>query len=369
MKGWWVGLWLVVCNWSAHGQPLTRERLTGTWIGVHYAWDSDFFVPTGSYLRFDTDSSYTIGALNEQEPPIRKKWSLTGGAARLDTSQFKAGAVRVDGDRLRIDGYFTLTFRRFQDVPVSIDSVRRVLTNRVWQIGGQRLHLHDNGQACRETSAPESLISGDRTIHRWSLAQHRNSVFLLVKGVQGDSMGNYEPTRQILAFGNNQIRAVGWDEDEQAVTTQTLRPLTVTLSPGQVCEPVGFQPCRTYLYQPLSQYYSFDQRGHQERLYFIRKAFGAYKPPSVTGQSGLLRVRFQVNCRGEAGRFELLELDEAYQKRPFDERISRQILAICRRSLSTGWLPGKDGQDTTPSDYVQFITLRLKDGAITEIFP
>lgn len=366
---WVVGVWFVVCSWSVCGQPLTRERLTGMWVGVHYAWDSDFFVPTGSYLRFDADSSYTIGALNEQEPSVRKQWSLTSGAVRLDTSQFKAGAIRIDGDLLRIDGYFTLTFRRFRDVPVSVDSVRRVLANQVWEIGTQRLHLHDNGQACRETSASKPPVSGDRTVHRWSVVQHQNSVFLLIKGVQGDSVGNYGPTLQILTFSNKQIQAVGWDEEKQAVTTQTLHSLATALPHGQACEPVGFQPCRTYLYRPLSQYYSFDQRGHQERLYFVRKAFGAYKPAALPGQSGLLRVRFQVNCRGEAGRFELLELDETYQKCLFDRRISDQVLAICRRSLSTGWLPGKDGQDTTPNDYVQFITLRLKDGAITEIFP
>ncbi len=83
----------------------------------------------------------------------------------------------------------------------------------------------------------------------------------------------------------------------------------------------------------------------------------------------MVRIRFLVNCAGEAGRFEVLELDPNYQKRPFDRRITDQLLTICRTELSRGWLPGSDSGSEGTFDYVQLITFRLRDGAITEIFP
>lgn len=343
-----------------NAQSPTREQLTGTWIGTHYTWDRDFAVPIGSYLQLDASGSYVVGAISELEPPIRGQWSIAAGAMRLDTNQFKAGQVRINNDLLHIDGYFPLTFRRFQDLPMPIDEVRKTLLNKVWTSGAKRCHLHQDGQACMEQSE-------DRTIHNWSLVNYKNSVFLLIKGVQDNSVGNYQPSLQLTSIQPDCFQAIGWDGEH--VSEQSFRAAAV-LPPDSVCRPVGFQPCVTYLYRPLNMYYSYDQKGHQERLHFVRSVFReSYKSVAAVGESGLIRIRFQVNCRGEAGRFETLELNSQYEKRPLDQRITRQLLAICQQSLSSGWLPGKNNRDNQASDYFQFITFRLKDGAITEIFP
>lgn len=362
-----VGLWLLGYGWTAHGQTLTREQLTGTWLGVHVAYDMGYWCPLPTYIRLNADGTSVTGLVDEAAPPQRSTWSITDGQLQIDTNRYARGQVILVGDRLRINGYFPLQFRRYVETPLDLAQVERTLTNQVWVIdsldgGPRRLHLHGNRQACLEDPA-----TGHKARHYWSLTAHGRSVFLTVKGNGLDSTAKYRFMFQVSRATDGQVAATGWNG--HAVTTQNLRNVA-RLPASDTCRVVGFQPCRTCLYQPLDMYYQFDRKGHSERLWHIRETYRkAYRPVNITGQSGLVRIRFLVNCAGEAGQYDVLELDANYQKRPFDRRITDQLLTICRMQLSSGWLPGSDGRSEGTYDYVQFITLRLRDGVITEIFP
>ncbi|MEN0003443.1 MAG: hypothetical protein AAF798_04845 [Bacteroidota bacterium] len=90
-----------------------------------------------------------------------------------------------------------------------------------------------------------------------------------------------------------------------------------------------------------------------------------YVLPKGRTNSGLIRIRFVVNCKGEAGRFRLIGMDEAYQEQAFPKEITDQLLSITK-SLK-GWQPKVLRGQTR--DYYQYLIFKIKNGAIIKILP
>ncbi len=102
-----------------------------------------------------------------------------------------------------------------------------------------------------------------------------------------------------------------------------------------------------------------------EKLAIIESFEKKYVPIPDSSQNGLIRVRFVVNCKGQTDRFRIIAMDEDYQTKKFDERITQQILDICK-SLD-GWLPKK--KEDKEFDYYQYLIFKIQSGQITEILP
>jgi len=101
--------------------------------------------------------------------------------------------------------------------------------------------------------------------------------------------------------------------------------------------------------------------------YGLIKTFKSqYDYSQVKAQSGLIRIRFIVNCRGESDRFRLISSDLNYQEMEFDSQITDQLMSITK-SL-TGWKQkvNNAGQSV---DYYQYLIFRLVDGKIVKILP
>lgn len=89
-----------------------------------------------------------------------------------------------------------------------------------------------------------------------------------------------------------------------------------------------------------------------------------YQPVAVN-ESGWIRIRFIVNCNGHTGRFRIIESDENYKERPFDKRISDQLLELTKSLV--GWkILSVDSQ---PVDYYQYLIFKMKNGEIEKIMP
>ena len=89
-----------------------------------------------------------------------------------------------------------------------------------------------------------------------------------------------------------------------------------------------------------------------------------YQPVNIN-ESGWIRVRFIVNCEGHAGRYRIIQSDENYQERPFDKRISGQLLELTK-SLDRWKVLSVDSQ---PVDYYQYLIFKMKNGEIEKIMP
>ncbi|PWK29306.1 hypothetical protein LV89_00146 [Arcicella aurantiaca] len=94
-----------------------------------------------------------------------------------------------------------------------------------------------------------------------------------------------------------------------------------------------------------------------------------YKSQNASKQTGLIRIRFMVNCKGETDRFRLIGMDEKYQEKTFDKSITEQLLTITKGLK--GWKAKAFHSKTEmlAYDFYQYLIFKIKDGQITEILP
>lgn len=102
-----------------------------------------------------------------------------------------------------------------------------------------------------------------------------------------------------------------------------------------------------------------------EKIAIIKSFEQNYNPKIAKKESGSLRVRFIVNCKGESGRFRTLGMDNKYKRKKFDASITDQILAITK-SLD-GWMAKT--YDDKEIEYYQYLIFKIEEGQIKEILP
>lgn len=114
------------------------------------------------------------------------------------------------------------------------------------------------------------------------------------------------------------------------------------------------------------QYFDFSEKTYDGDKLAIEKVFQElYNPKNVKHESGLVRIRFIVNCLGETERFRLMASDENYQEKSFDESITSQLLEITKNLK--GWKPMT--YNNAKMNYYQYLVFKIKDGQIQEILP
>ena len=96
---------------------------------------------------------------------------------------------------------------------------------------------------------------------------------------------------------------------------------------------------------------------------YIRKHYPSLKLHH--DDSGMLTVRFIINCEGQTGYFELFENDLDFQPTHFNPETRHQLLKISRELKN--WRANY--MDGTYRDSFMYITYRLENGKITEILP
>ena len=103
----------------------------------------------------------------------------------------------------------------------------------------------------------------------------------------------------------------------------------------------------------------------EEKSALIKTFESKYKPVKDTGQNGLIRIRFVVNCEGKAGRFRILQADNDYNEIEFDKRITNQLLEITKAIDSWKIMYRQE----VPVDYYSYLIFKTDNGRITEILP
>jgi hypothetical protein len=348
-----IGIWA-----SVQAQTPKPEQIVGTWIGVRIEYDEQFSRPYPVSMKLDADSSYTLRLIDENPPARQATWSMTTQKIRLDTNVYALDQWILRNNELKLSGAYPIIFRRLTDTAIDSSAVRETLRGYIWETDSLTYHFHRDGSVCLENPK-----TGNVAVHCWHLAQVSQSTFLVIKGNENECTGNFQYPQQVTSILPDRIEFLGGKKGADQLVFRRGKQL----ESDHHCQPKGFQPCNAYVlpYTNLYPYFTY-RRG---RLYDIRQVVERdYKPVLKAGESGLIRFRFIVNCRGEAGNFELLEVDENYQKCAFDSRITNQLLNICRNKL-TDWEPGKRNDDQTPVDTFCLLTFQLKDGLITNIFP
>jgi hypothetical protein len=79
--------------------------------------------------------------------------------------------------------------------------------------------------------------------------------------------------------------------------------------------------------------------------------------------SGMLNLRFHINCNGQVGNMEINELDNDFEKRSLTEELVDQLIELVSQSMNWEPFAGKD------YNYYMYLNFKIEDGNITEIIP
>ncbi len=118
----------------------------------------------------------------------------------------------------------------------------------------------------------------------------------------------------------------------------------------------------------VAQYFNYaeDFPFVAEKDSLIRLFQSTYVPVNKKGQSGYVRIRFIVNCKGESGRFRITESDFNYQPFQFKRKIIKQLYDITKNIEK--WDVISD-EVNGPRDYYMYLIFKIKDGQLIEILP
>lgn len=142
------------------------------------------------------------------------------------------------------------------------------------------------------------------------------------------------------------------------------KPETVdSISFDKTKDDPNFKLCNSYVYQYFNDSKGLIFKGGKPK---IEEAFyNQYNSKIVPKETGLIRIHFTVNCKGEADRFRLLGMDKEYNQIVFDKIITDQLLNITKNL--EGWgVKELRGQSI---DYYQYLIFTVNDGIITKILP
>ncbi len=362
-KGWqrrkvWLALHCTLLIIHCPLNPVSAQSanvISGTWIGVHAEWENTFFCPLPTYLDLRADSTLHLGMTDNTAPAKTARWSLQHDTLRLDSLVYPPKLWRVNGDLLRLGLLYPMVFRRLTDVPLDAESAHKQLVGRVWQTDSLIYYFYDTGKVCLE-----NLRTSEKTVHCWQTVQRGPSVFLTMRGNRYTCDGNYKPLWQLTNLAAGQFSAIGWQGRGVAdVPFRFVRALVA----GDSCRSTGFQPCDNC----LLAMYSMTVTNIHEKAYQVKKILKTqFRAVALPEQSGLIRVQFAVNCRGEAGRFVLVGFSETYAPMTFDPRLTDQLTALCQTQIVPLWQI-HDAKDQGYDETVR-LSIRLKGGAIVDVF-
>ena len=97
------------------------------------------------------------------------------------------------------------------------------------------------------------------------------------------------------------------------------------------------------------------------RLYFDQN----FDNKDYTGQSGYITIRFIINCKGETGRFEILQTGTDFKTKEFEPILVDQLFNLVQNLER--WQAIKFQGDSFDSFF--HLTFKIENGQIVEILP
>ncbi len=350
-------LLLLLSFTSCHEEPLSVsvENLSGSWLGGAVAIDQDIYRPMSQVLHFSQDS-------------VMEYLSFDGDTTftyhiRQDTVDFPfrsypKSEVRLVDENLLIGKFYPQYFRRIPPIDVNIDTleVREILNLKSWESDRDFLEFN-----------PDSLLVYDfdkKEKERvcWEVLAFKGNLFLARKGSFAGCDKAYHQLELITAINSNEFEVIKWVNDQFRVVRYVL---TTRQAPNY--DYAEFQVCNPHIYRNMgSDRYYFKYTSYRGGLYMLRKLYEKkYRKVEDGRNTGIVRIGFIVNCLGDIGDFDILEMDENYKEKKLNREITDQLLEILKSSGK--WIPGERNDESV--DTYKYVSFRIKDGRITEIFP
>lgn len=124
-----------------------------------------------------------------------------------------------------------------------------------------------------------------------------------------------------------------------------------------------FELCGLGILRP----YYYPQLNYEGEFYAIKEAYKEkYREVISLNNTGIIKIRFHVNCQGETGNFLVETYSLDYEPYTLDVQISDQLLKITQGL--NGWIAAIDEDGETVNSH-KFLSFRVVDGKIINILP
>jgi len=335
-----------------------KPSFQGFWLGAAFEMDKEVYVPFPRIMIAKEDGNFNAYMLGDPDTNW-SKWEFKSQLLTIDTTKFLPSEYDLSHDEFIFNGAYKGFYRRLeQPKEFSSSKLKEVLNNSSWESKYDAVYFDSSGEA-RIRPINEKL--SDKAC--WSIIQEQGHLFIKKGGNQLNCNKFGRFPELVTVISSDVIKVERWEKDawKEIVYRKTKNKKSdFDLKQFQLCNP--------YLYRnnPKHRYY-YQNTFYKGGVYKINKLFnGFYKAPLNSIESGLIKVEFIVNCQGIPGKYSMLQMDENYIERAFSEEISRQIFQFTK-SLKD-WNAGKNKEGEQIDTY-RFLTFKIKNGQVLEIFP
>lgn len=103
-------------------------------------------------------------------------------------------------------------------------------------------------------------------------------------------------------------------------------------------------------------------------FYAIKQHFYQnYKvPPTHVRDTGIVKIRFHINCKGQAGNYLVETYNLAYVLTTIDPAITNQLLSLTQKLQD--WIPAVDEEGDAVNSH-KFLAFKIEKGQLIDILP
>ena len=106
---------------------------------------------------------------------------------------------------------------------------------------------------------------------------------------------------------------------------------------------------------------------YEGSFYAVKEHFKTnYKAVNIGENSGIVKVQFHVNCKGETGNYKVETYGFDYELIEMSNEITNQFLELTK-GLNE-WIPGKNEEGEFVDSH-KFFAFKIVEGQMTEILP
>lgn len=326
-----------------------NDSLEGVWIGGGYLFDKEVYLPIPTLLSFSKEK-LLLKNINSKADTLTYQLH----ADRLILNLKDTFSYKRNGQLLKWKQRVWTNFYKCKNENLALDVVEKRIIDTYWKGEKETISFAPQGKYF-------SYLKNDLyNEYCYKLYEFESKIFLFKYGNAFECANHYQYVEQVISIDESSLKVIRWEENQFKEIIYT------SINKEGQYYPNDFQLCNKYLNKnyPNHKYYAAGT-SYKGGLYKIRKELTKKYIRPQTKENGIIRIRFVVNCQGKTGDFEMLELDKDYKEKTFDSTIPAQLLSFTKEL--NDWIPGIfNGKNV---DTYKFLTFKIKDSEITEIFP
>ncbi len=336
--------------------PITNSNLSGYWIAGAWEVDKGIFMPQTEFMEIKQDGR--IKYLKNFSQDTFLSYTIKSDSVVFPYMTLPIQAIKRHKKTLEIGQTYPMHYLKVEKSSVELDStqIRDKLIAKNWVSKNEVLDFEMDSIIVYKSN----LKNKEKLC--WKILDLEGHKILQKRGNFMECESPERFMEHISLFDEERMVIERWEEGAFRTIvykSSNASPPNFNYEEFSLCNPY------TYRFSTLNRY-NFRIANYEGGLYKLKQIFDKdFNKVDIGKIDGIVKIGFMVNCRGDIGEFDILELDYDYKKIKLNDNISAQLLKILK---STGnWNPGV-GRNGEVDSY-KFLYFKIKDGRISEIFP